>query len=506
MPNHSKKVHCVCGPFSAVLLIMWDYLLSLSLHLSAYFLMASSLATLSASDYFVRNMMICVAFLFFPLFGMIADLCVGRYKVIMTGILLCFLQWIISGMAFTVYGLIYNSQLFLSLVYVIGYFACTASFCCIKSNIIQYNTDQFIGASANELKSVIYWHLNVDIASGVFSSFLICFRNYIKYAALFSFIVSGVSVSLVLVSHSFFKHKLENVSLIKNPIKLIVRVLCYARKHKYPENRSALTYWEEEAPSRLDLGKDKYGGPFTVEEVEDVKTFFRMLPLFIAVIGFGCADENFVANIIGTEQSCLVASHILQFTTTFVIIIVYLHIIRARFHKFIPRLLILIWIGLLLAFASELSYTLLIAFSHNPHAHDPNNNNYALLLPQMLLGISYALTVPASMEFTIAQAPIYVRGLMVSLFYASIGIGYSITMITLYLFRHNAFYYYLTKSILALFPAIVFAILAKRYKYRVRENEVNIYDIAHDHYQRYIEQEDQYNKWNKDQNVFVDSI
>uniref|UniRef100_A0A1X7SJY2 Uncharacterized protein n=1 Tax=Amphimedon queenslandica TaxID=400682 RepID=A0A1X7SJY2_AMPQE len=38
------------------------------------------------------------------------------------------------------------------------------------------------------------------------------------------------------------------------------------RKHKYPENRSALTYWEEEAPSRLDLGKNKYGGPFTEEE------------------------------------------------------------------------------------------------------------------------------------------------------------------------------------------------------------------------------------------------
>uniref|UniRef100_A0A1X7U9L4 Uncharacterized protein n=1 Tax=Amphimedon queenslandica TaxID=400682 RepID=A0A1X7U9L4_AMPQE len=100
---------------------------------------------------------------------------------------------------------------------------------------------------------------------------------------------TGVALSLILVSHSLFKHKLENVSLIKNQVKLIVRVLCYARKHKYPENRSALTYWEEEAPSRLDLGKDKYGGSFTEEEVEDVKTFFRMLPLFIAVVGFGSA-------------------------------------------------------------------------------------------------------------------------------------------------------------------------------------------------------------------------
>ena len=117
--------------------------------------------------------------------------------------------------------------------------------------------------------------------------------NFDEYFYLSSFIASGVSVSLVLVSHSFFKHKLENISLIKNPIKLIVRVLCYARKHKYPENRSALIYWEEEAPSRLDLGKDKYGGPFTEEEVEDVKTVFRMLPLFIAVIAFALCDDYY---------------------------------------------------------------------------------------------------------------------------------------------------------------------------------------------------------------------
>ena len=95
------------------------------------------------------------------------------------------------------------------------------------------------------------------------------------------------------MSHSFLKHKLENISLIKNPIKLIVRVLCYARKHKYPENLSALTYWEEEAPSRLDLGKDKYGGPFTEEEVEDVKTVFCILPLFIGFIAVNLSNDYY---------------------------------------------------------------------------------------------------------------------------------------------------------------------------------------------------------------------
>ena len=39
---------------------------------------------------------------------------------------------------------------------------------------------------------------------------------------------------------------------------------------------------------------------------------------------------------------------------------------------------------------------------------------------------------------------------------------------------------------------IVFVILAKRYKYGVRENEVNIVQIVDDYYQRYINQKEQF--------------
>ena len=62
-------------------------------------------------------------------------------------------------------------------------------------------------------------------------------------------------------------------------VKTIYRVLKYAAKHKAPSNRSSFTYWEEDVPSRINLGKTKYGGPFTVEQVEDVKTLLRILAL-----------------------------------------------------------------------------------------------------------------------------------------------------------------------------------------------------------------------------------
>ena len=71
-----------------------------------------------------------------------------------------------------------------------------------------------------------------------------------------------------------------------NPIKLIFQVLNYAQKNKCPRLRSALTYIDEEHPSCLDFGRQKFGGPFTEEEVEDVKTIFGLTPLLVLVYNY----------------------------------------------------------------------------------------------------------------------------------------------------------------------------------------------------------------------------
>ena len=228
----------------------------------------------------------------FPIFGLLADIWIGRYKAILIGVALCFMSWILIGIAVIVYSL-YDSDTVLWSFHMIALVTEFCGYSSFTANIIQYNIDQLVGASANELNSVIYWHVLYEKLVTLFFYPLQCLFNG-KYFIEIIFIISGLSLSLVLVSHSLFKHKLENISLIKNPIKLIVRVLCYARKHKYPENRSALTYWEEETPSRLDLGKGKYGGTiYFEEEVEDVKTFFRILPLFIAVLAYILSNDSY---------------------------------------------------------------------------------------------------------------------------------------------------------------------------------------------------------------------
>ena len=483
---------------SAVLVLFWNYLMYFYYFLLSRFTgwFVDEVAPATWYKYFLV-IMACIGYFFFPLFGLLADVWIGRYKAILIGIVLCFISWIIIGIGKIVESY-FVSEVVLWSVFSFAYIINYCGYSSFSANIIQYNIDQLVGASADELNSVIYWHiLSEPLVALIFYATECLYSG--EYFYWVSFIASGVSVSLVLVSHSFLKHKLENISLIKNPIKLIVRVLCYARKHKYPENRSALTYWEEEAPSRLDLGKDKYGGPFTEEEVEDVKTVFRMLPLFIAVIACILSNDYYWSAIKSIAlPTCLAVTDSLYRFCSVILMLVYLFFIRVCFYKYIPSMLTRMSVGILLAFIVTVS-KVIIFFIERSHP-DINIIGKLLFIPQTIQGLSFILLYPVSLEFTVAQSPVHMRGVMVGLWYvASWGIiGHLINIIARFPFDCESqyictsFYYYITKSVLVLIILIVFVILAKRYKYRVRENEVNIIQIVDDHYQRYINQREQF--------------
>ena len=87
---------------------------------------------------------------------------------------------------------------------------------------------------------------------------------------------------------------LDRTHKVTNPIKLIVQVLNYTTKHRYPERCNAFTYLDEEQPSRMDFGEEKFGVSFTKEEVEDVKTLLRLIPLLIAINAVEDAAVHFV--------------------------------------------------------------------------------------------------------------------------------------------------------------------------------------------------------------------
>ena len=185
------------------------------------------------------------------------------------------MSWIFGGLGVIV-EIFSDSTLFFLILSSACYILQVIEYCSFHSNIVQFSIDQSVGASADELSAIIYWHsVSVPIV------FVIIHIGQIltKQFAIVYYVLSGVAVSIVIISNSFFKHWLDTTPHKTNPIKLIAKVLNYSRKNKYPGNRSALTYWEEDYTSRLDLGMEKYGGPFSEEEVQDVKTMLRLTPL-----------------------------------------------------------------------------------------------------------------------------------------------------------------------------------------------------------------------------------
>ena len=488
---------------SAILVLVWDALMFNYIMFMRYFgatlysnVQQSQTSNSTANILF--NIGYCMLFFLFSLLGLIADMWTGRYKIIVSGIFLCFFAWILSGVDFIIAAYWPNNPLFF-VIYALGYLSAVVGYSGLRANIVQFNVDQLVGASADELSAIIYWHsINVPLALTLFELGRCSFHFFL----LLSFVMMGVTVSLVLITHSFFKHWLETTPLIINPIRLIAKVLNYARKNKYPRNRSALTYWEEDYPSRLDLGKEKYGGPFTEEEVENVKTVLRMIPLMICIVGFSCADEIYWSILKGPNpnnssfKTCFISNNTMMFVTPAFLLLIHQFFIYPCFNKYIPSMLKRIGLGLVFALATTVSYVIIFKCQRNILSY----LNNLLLIPQILFGVAFALIFPASLEFTIAQSPIQMRGMMVGMWLASFGVGYLININTKYPFGCNdnsiclSFYYYITKSVVMFIILLVFIVLGKWYKLRVRENEVNILQIVDEHYERYMDQKEEYER------------
>ena len=207
--------------FSAILVLVWNYFMSFQFFLIIS-LMSKSLPYLQFQFIFLSS------YILFPFLGLLADVYIGRYRAILIGVILSFVSWIIIGLTFILhsyYG--FHGTLWIVPGLILHYIG----FISFNANIIQYNIDQLIGASAKELSTMIY----LNIAAIPLAWFLTVWLPLLddatiaEFSELVIFITSGVALSLILVSHSLFKHKLENISLIKNPIKLIVMqsiVLC----------------------------------------------------------------------------------------------------------------------------------------------------------------------------------------------------------------------------------------------------------------------------------------
>ena len=108
-----------------------------------------------------------------------------------------------------------------------------------------------------------------------------CFKNATECCLVWT-VIQAVLLSIALVLDSLLsKDWLTVEPSTSNPFKLVARVLKYAWTHKYPGFRSAFTYQDHKRHSKIDYAQAIYGGPFSTEQVEDVKTFLRIISALV---------------------------------------------------------------------------------------------------------------------------------------------------------------------------------------------------------------------------------
>ena len=222
-----------------------------------------------------------------PVTGWVAESWLGRYRAIVVGLIMCTITLLLLQVAFVILNLDWTP--IPTFVLAIG--SLTFGTCGIGSfytNMLPFTLDQMIGASAQELSAAIQWYLWGFFISMLATNLTRCVPLPLHFPSILPvtlLVLSSLSLSAVLIMDCLCHKWLDTRDKTGNPIKLIFQVLNYARKNKYPQLRSAFTYIDEEQPSHLDFGKHKFGGPFTEEEVENVKTVFRLTPLLVAVVG-----------------------------------------------------------------------------------------------------------------------------------------------------------------------------------------------------------------------------
>ena len=391
--------------------------------------------------------------------------------------------------------------------------------------MLPFALDQMIGASAEQLSAAVqwyYWGYHIPLA---IIRVLDCVPISLQFQSLdissvVLLTVGSLCLSAALMIDCLCHKWLDTHNKTGNPIKLIYQVLNYARKNKCPRLRSALTYIDEEHPSRIDFGKHKFGGPFTEEEVEDVKTVFRLTPLLVAAFGVSFSLEinsqlslHAIKTTIETF-ACVQNMKRTAYHLTPVILIPFYHfILYPLVHKFVPSILKRIGVGLFLCFVVfviELNIFSIIGYSYTNKLHcilDDSSSEtgtipiplYCVLIIDFVDGIGVVLVECSLFEFVIAQSPNRMRGIMVGVLTAMLGFDVFGDAIYTQIFKQFqtaslscVFYYYLVLSLLLLLILIVFVILAKRYRLREREKHINIQAIVEEHYERYFDQEEEY--------------
>ncbi len=291
--------------------------------------------------------------------------------------------------------------------------------------------------------------------------------------------------------------------------------------------RSAFTYCEDEVPTGLDLAKEKYGGSFTTEQVEDVKAFYGILKVLFSfgiVFFLDFAADSLLPRhtapapldfeIQALIKHILLENGLLSPLLIVISIPLYLCLLHPFLSHYIPGLGMLkrMGLGMLLALLSLITFFSMDTAAHVSHntmicmfisftnsSLDLAQDSVFLMIPLTLSALSHMLIYTAVFEFICSQSPHSMKGLLIGLLYAIKGLYQLLATLFLpivasllyFVPPSCGFYYYLLNIVLGAAGTLVFAWVSKRYRYRERDEPSNIHRYAEEYYSN-TEQEQGY--------------
>ena len=446
-----------------------------------------------------------------PVAGWMGDSYLGRYRAIIVGVLLAMVSHLILQSATVMLQFNWTPIPAIALLCVY-LFIISCSMGSLYTNTLPFIIDQMIGASADDISAIVqwyYWSYSIGVLAPYLCT-LLPIDQLQQYHLEICMILLFLCLSSVLITDCLCHKWLDIHYKSSSPFNTIFKVLNYARKTKYPEHRSAFTYIDEEEPSRLDYGKHKFGGPFTEEEVEDVKTFFRLLPLLLSIFGASINSKVYDNKFSSTAFEL---HYMIAMMLPILLIPAYRFIMFPLLRNRIPSLIKRAGAGLVIMLIGNLLNLTVDTIGHlhsnntqcmfSDTSHGSANSLpiplYWLLISDTVTGVGHTLATCSSLEFIMAQSPNKLRGVMMGVATVLVDFGLLVHYGLKQVVKHfsNAtpscgFYYYLVLSILLILSLVLFTIAAKRYKLRERDRHVNIQAIAEEHYERYFDQEEEY--------------
>ena len=375
--------------------------------------------------------------MFYPLSGFLADVCCGRFRTIIVGLSIILISSITAAVLFAVGQSTHRSKGNVLLEERVPYlvFECGAVFFTVigyavyQANFIQLGLDQLTEAPSMNLSLFIHWAVWADtlgttvmiVSFSVLSCQHISAREEAVFIVIpfFIFLCFPLFMILTCWKHRWFYTEPGQ----NNPYKAVIKVLNFVREHKYPLQRSAFTYCDNERPSRIDYAKERYGGPFTTEQVENVKTFVRILTLLVSLgpIFVMEVPSSFVGFAIfglhtGTGYSkdlhyhctiwILLESGVLRYIvgSTFLPVYTYIYFFLLR-RSIMSKILVRLFIGLVIYILGILSMLAIDLAGHLHSVYDQGIGSHCMFTYTRNNSACLLYTSPSPRDATLSRMP-----------------------------------------------------------------------------------------------------